>query len=192
MLSVLMAPTRRTARVGMLATLVAGLAACGGSKTPQTAVPTASPSSVSAEADAKVKVLAAYNGFIQTYVKNSRSADYQDPDLRKYVGDPLLGDVIYDLSQLNQGGLVRKGDLGSAPTVASVDLASAVKTAKVEDCLDSSSWETVDKATGKSVEVPNPSYPNQSKRTRVVVDAALYDDGRWLITKSTAQPGVAC
>lgn len=170
-------------------TLSVTLAACGGSKPSPSSAPTPpiSPSVSSAETDAKSKALAAYKGFIDTYNKDSLTANYEDPDLRKYLGDPLLTTVQSDLQQMSKGGLVRTGQLGSTPEVTAVNVSGQPKTVTIGDCLDTSDWHTINKVTGASVDAPG-----QPTRRKITAEAELYDDGRWLIHESSTIAGAVC
>lgn len=196
MLRVLMAPARRTVRVGLaglLTTLVAGLAACGGGSKAPSSSPTSSPSpstaATSAEAEAAAKALAAYQGYIETLNKDSKTANYQDPDLRKYIGDPLLGDTIDALAQMNEAGLVGTGATQNSPKIVEVKLDQPVKTVIIGDCVDSSNVGLAYKTSGSPAPLVS---TDASRRIKMTAEAVLYDDGRWLVRKSTPVEGATC
>lgn len=196
MLRVLMTPARRTVRVGLvgtLATLVAGLAACGGGKKPNDGPPAIGPSPTStlspAQADAASKALAAYNGYIATLNSAAQTGTDHEAELRKYIGDPLLADTLYFLSQMRKAGLIQSGEPSYAPRLEEINVDKPFKNVIITDCVDSTNMTLVYKASGSPAPVVSPSA---SPRLKVSVEAVLYDDGRWLIRKSTPVEGATC
>jgi hypothetical protein len=197
-LTVTNAPLTTPRRAGLLLGVVAVslllLTACHsggstGSSVSPSSVASASPSpSVDpAVADASAKALAAYNGYREAMVTAEANADYNNPDLPKYLADPLLTQAKGDLYQKRQQGLVMIGRPQWSPKVSTVNVSTRPYTVQITDCLDTTNWDTVNKATGKSVAVPG-----QAKKYIVTSEAKQYDDGRWLIDQSTADRSRLC
>lgn len=181
-----------TGVVAATAALVAMVAACdssGGLAGTSTAAPLTSPTISAAEGVARDAAMAAFNGYTATLNRASKTADTQDPDFRTYLGDPLRGDIVYSMSQLNKAGLVQVGDVKYEPAISQVLLDQPVKTVIISSCVDSSDVKIVIKATKNPV--PQVS-PNASRRTKIEAEAVRYDDGRWLVRKSTKIPGATC
>ncbi|MGC4851819.1 hypothetical protein ACLQ24_00115 [Micromonospora sp. DT4] len=181
----------RLAGGALVAVVSLGVAACG-SSTPtaqSSGVPAASvPATPSAETQASDAALASYRGYRDTYSRLALTAEHKDiADLRQYTADPALGNAIFDLSQMNKSGLVRTGAPVSTPSVTSVNVARNPHSAMLSDCLDRTDIDTVDKATGKSAEVPG-----QVTRVKLSVKVVRYDDGRWLVQSVDAEKGATC
>jgi hypothetical protein len=138
-------------------------------------------------ADATGKALAAYNGYREAMVAAEAAADYNNQDLPKYVADPLLTQAKGDLYLKQQQGYVMTGRPQWSPQVTTVNVTIRPYTVQITDCLDTTGWDTVNKATGKSVAVPG-----QAKKYVVTSEAKQYDDGRWLIDQSTADRSHLC
>jgi hypothetical protein len=90
----------------MVAVTIAG---CNGDDDPTPSASTASPSAVSASptaepsvATAQQQATAAYNGYIQSWASASQSADPDDPNLARYIADPLLSRTRHNLRKLTE------------------------------------------------------------------------------------------
>jgi hypothetical protein len=143
--------------------------------------PSPTPSTSAEETQARGSVLAAYNGFREAHVAASNAGDVKGGDLAKYVADPLLAELKVELYQRSVQGLVTTGRPTWNARVTKVNVSSRPFTVEIEDCFDTTNWKTVDKKTGKDAAVPG-----QAKKYVVTAEAALYDDGRWLIYKGRA------
>ncbi len=139
------------------------------------------------EQEAADKALAAYNNYREAQVAAFATAEPTGGDLSKYVADPLLGELQYDLRQKRDQGLIVTGRPVWKPRVTKVNVTSRPFTVQIEDCFDATNWNTVYKATGKSAAVPG-----QNKKYVVTAEAALYDDGRWLIRSAKAERERPC
>jgi hypothetical protein len=189
---------RRRERVTTVATAVTLMAVllsgCGSDPDPgadATAPPStassAAPQADTAEQEARTSALAAYDNYRKAYVAAAASGDVEGKELAKYTGDPLLRQLKYELIQKRDQGLTTKGQPSWSARVTKVNVDSRPFTATIEDCFDGSNWQTVYKSNGKPAGVPG-----QAKRYVVTAEAALYDDGRWLIRQSTAQRERPC
>ncbi|XLD89137.1 hypothetical protein QCD66_01045 [Polymorphospora sp. A560] len=112
--------------------------------------------------------------------------DYQHPDLRKYLADPLLTRVRLAIRDVKDNGAMRTGSLVSDPTVTFVDLDAVPPTVSIQDCLDGTGYKLVYAKNRK--EVPGTA----SARYVATATANLYPDGRWLISTGAAHPDQPC
>lgn len=143
-------------------------------------VPTASTTVDAAEDAARRAILAAYNGYVEAYIKASATADYRTKELATYVGEPLLGQLFNNLFTMSRSGVHNEGRPIWSPTVTELRLDSGE--AVIQDCFDSTSWNTVG---GK---VPPTT---QAKKYPIVVKAKRVN-GRWFVYESTAQRSSTC
>jgi hypothetical protein len=173
----------------LMATLLSG---CGSNSEPDATTPSAASASTSPTVDpaaqeAHAGALAAYNNFREAQLAAFAESDVSGGELPKYVADPLLGELQVELQQNRTQGLIMKGRPKWSPRVVAVSVSARPFTVQMQDCFDTTAWDIVDEDTGRSVAVPG-----QAKRYLVSVEAALYDDGRWLIRQATAQRERPC
>lgn len=71
--------------------------------------------------------------------------------------------------------------------VTAVNVTTRPFTAHIEDCFDSTSWNTVYKDTKKSAAVKG-----QAKMYLVTAGVTMYDDGRWLVRQAKAHRERSC
>lgn len=188
-------PRRRRAAAAVLVVLAAATAAgCdrdgGGGKPPvnsTSATASVSPSVNAEEAAARTAALAAYNGYREAFIKASATADTNSAELAKYVADPLLTELRLDLQIKRDQGLVTTGRPVWNATVSAANVSVRPFTVQIDDCFDATNWPTVHKANGQPAGVPG-----QNKKYRVIAEATLYDDGRWLINSSRAERERPC
>jgi hypothetical protein len=180
---------RRPGELGRraLATALVGLtlAACSDDK--PDANPTGTPtSSASASTDpqalATAGALAAYRGFRQAQVAAEAAANAHSADLAKFAGDKALAQERTNLLQLAKAGIVVRGAPKLDPRVSS---ASATEVT-ITDCVDTTDWQPVYKATGKSA-----AAPGQPTRVLATALARPYAD-RWLIQELTTDRSRPC
>ena len=170
-----------------LAIALAGVAmtACSHDK-PKT-LPSSTPTpSTSATQDpqalASAGALAAYRGFRQAQVAAEAVANAHNADLAKYAGDKALAQERANLLQLARAGIVVRGAPRLDPRVTS---ASATEVT-ITDCVDTTDWQPVYKATGKSA-----AAPGQPTRVLATALARPYGDG-WLIQELTTDRSRPC
>lgn len=190
-------PPRRAGRItaGLVAAIVA-VTGCNGTRpadevTPSTGAAASSaapaPTVDSKEQQAREAVLAAYNGYREAYVAAAAAPDPDKTDLPKYVADPLLSQLKFELRRNREDGLVMKGRPRWNPRVTTINVTNRPFNAQVQDCFDNANVDVVDKATGRSV-----LASGQTTRYVVTAEAVLYDDGRWLIRQATANRERTC
>lgn len=170
-----------------LAIALAGvaLAACSDGKPEAHRTVTPSPSASPTEdpqALATAGALAAYRGFRKAQVAAEAVANAHNADLAKYAGDKALAQERSNLLQLAKAGIVVRGAPKLDPRVSS---ASATEVT-ITDCVDTTDWQPVYKATGKSA-----AAPGQSTRVLATALARPYAD-RWLIQELTTDRSRPC
>jgi hypothetical protein len=144
--------------------------------------PTGSPD---ASAEAGAAALAAYRGFRQAQVAAEAIANAHSPDLAKYAGDKALAQERANLLQLAKAGIVVTGEPILKPAVASVALGASPEVT-ITDCIDTSGWKPIYKATGKSA-----AAPGQVARVLATALARPYAHG-WLIEELTTDRSRPC
>lgn len=181
-------PAPRLASAAVAVALTAALAACG-SEPPSTAAfdypdtaSTANPETAAATKSA----LAAYAGYLSAARKAEAIPDPNYPDLKKYLGDPLLTRVRTSIRDIKEHGAMRTGKLISDPRITAVSLDSVPATVSIQDCIDATGYAMVDKKTKKAV-------PGQAAgRYIATATASRYPDGRWLIDSGIAHRDQPC
>ncbi|MFB6391762.1 hypothetical protein [Polymorphospora lycopeni] len=179
-------------RVGLTAVVaVFTLASCGSAgesaDTPETRGDTgAAPTTDPRKEQAAESALTAYAGYLAASKAAESVPDYQHPDLRKYLADPLLTRVRLAIRDVKDNGAMRTGSLVSDPTVTFVDLDAVPPTVSIQDCLDGTGYKLVYAKNRK--EVPGTA----SARYVATATANLYPDGRWLISTGAAHPDQPC
>jgi hypothetical protein len=185
-----------SAAIVVAATIVA-VSACTGSSTPSpsTSPPPPSPASSSATpttptpdqtTTATSAVLMAYRGYWATRVSAQAHPEGEAvAELSRYSVDQALAGVRSTVLLFRQQGIVMKGEPVLSPSVTSIDLAGT-GAAWISDCVDSSNWKPVYKATGKSALAPN-------QPPRVVMDStAMIYAGHWVIRTAVAHRDRTC
>ena len=147
---------------------------------PSDATPSPDPSKQAADA-----ALAAYRGFRQAEVRAAAKADPKGSGLERYAIDKALDGVYSVLLFYRQQGIVVRGEPTLSPTVSSVTLGTPPR-AVISDCFDTSKWEAVYKATGKSAVAPG-----QARRTVVTATVEVYR-GQWMVRTVTNQRDRTC
>ena len=180
--------------VALVAAVGGLLAACtSGASADRTSSP-ASPVSASSSAtspspdptkQAADAALAAYRGFRQAEVRAEAKADPKGSGLERYAIDKALDGVYSLLLFYRQQGIVVRGAPTLSPTVTSVELGTPAR-AVITDCFDTSKWEAVYKATGKSAVAPG-----QARRTVVTATVEVYR-GQWMVRTVTNQRDRTC
>lgn len=133
-----------------------------------------------AEERARQEVLAAYNGYLEVYIKASATADYNTQELAKFAGEPLLGQLLNNLFNMSRSGVHNEGRPTWSATVTELRLDS--NEAVIQDCFDSTNWNAVG---GKA------QPTTQAKKYPVLVKAKRVKE-KWYVYESTAQRGSTC
>jgi hypothetical protein len=117
-------------------------------------------------------VLAAYRGYWADVVAASLTADFRSPRLDDHaLGQPVTA-IRDHLRQLQQAGLVDRGDIGLAPRVVSVDST----TARIQDCQDLTHFLKYDATTGELRDQPSGNrYLAEATVTRI--------GSQWMVTR---------
>ena len=167
--------------------LAYALTACTGSSssgpevTPSAVPSAALPSPVdSAGNQAQQDVIAVYDGYLEAYVKASATADYRTKELAKFVGEPLLGQLLNNLQNMSRSGVHNEGRPTWNPTVTELRLDAGE--AVIQDCFDSTDWNTVGGQAPPTI---------QAKRYPVVVKVKRVGE-KWYVYESTASRSSAC
>lgn len=182
---------RRIAKMSSCFALALGLAyalaGCSGSSssgpdaTPSAVPSAAMPSPVdSAEEQTRQDVIAVYDGYLEAYVKASATADYRTKELAKFVGEPLLGQLLNNLQNMSRSGVHNEGRPTWSPTVTELQLDAGE--AVIQDCFDSTNWNAV------GGEAPPTT---QAKRYPVVVKVKRVSE-KWYVYESTARRSSTC
>jgi len=175
----------------VVAALLGLLAAssCSGSSQPSShpsSTPSVAPSSSSdASAAAAAAALAAYRGFRRAQVAAEAVANAHSLELSKYAGDKALAQERANLLQLAQAGIVLRGAPILQPQVAAVSLGAA-PVVTITDCMDTSGWKPIYKASGKSA-----AAPGQPSRVLATALARPYGQG-WLVVELTTDRSRPC
>ncbi|MFC0533168.1 hypothetical protein [Phytohabitans kaempferiae] len=149
---------------------------------PTTAAPSASPTpsvapSVTA---AEQQAIGAYNGYIQTYALASQVADPDDPNLLRYLANPLLSLTQHNIRKLKNIGAVQIGSQKATVLDSTVDLAAKPPKVTIRSCLDYSALKLV----YKSNQSPVPNSEIKEKELAAVATVTLHTTGQWLVTES--------
>ncbi|MEV0604639.1 hypothetical protein AB0I82_35815 [Streptomyces sp. NPDC050315] len=107
--------------------------------------------SVDPQAAEKKQVLKVYRSMWETKNRSFAKAEL-DPDVKKYASGKALGDIKVTTLYYEGRGHVMKGEPILHPEVTAIDTKSKPAKATVEDCVDSSHYDEVDKKTGKKVD----------------------------------------
>ncbi|MEH1130066.1 hypothetical protein [Micromonospora sp. CPCC 206061] len=174
---------RRLAGVLVLLAFASVFAACtddeAGSPAPDPA-PASSSQTSSVEpsiASAQQQAIAAYDGYIQTYALASQAADPDDPNLARYVADPLLGQSRRNIRKLKDIGAVQVGAQKASVVRSEVNLSAKPPTITIYSCLDFSEMKVV----YKSNQSPIPGFSISKTKAPAVVTVWLYETGQWLV-----------
>ncbi|MEU1812978.1 hypothetical protein [Micromonospora aurantiaca (nom. illeg.)] len=173
--------------------LLLAVAGCSGDEPapepPGASVTSAAPSPTvdPAEAKARADALAVYAAYRTAYQAAVAKADFRSKDLPKYVAEPLLGQVRNAFSQMNDAGVISRGESIWNGQAVDVQLDAEPPVVTIEDCRDTSAVVTVDRKTGK----PAPAPSNQAKKY-IVVSKAKQVDGTWYVFESTGDRSRTC
>jgi hypothetical protein len=179
---------RKHATAALLAGSLVALAGCSDNGTeasppepsrPQTTGTSSSPSSAADSEEAAV--LTAYTRSWDAQTKAYKKASSAGTDLKKYTTLRAMADIESDLEAMRKAGQVTTGKPVIHPEVVKVTEAEIPK-ATVSDCVDTTTWTLIDKASKKKVPLP------PERLTKYVSTATLEKWGtKWMVTELTAQ-----
>ncbi|MGG8410360.1 hypothetical protein ACM614_29295 [Streptomyces sp. 12297] len=150
--------------------------------------PSASPSpSADPQAAEKARVLAAYTGFWSESVKAYAAGSDKGTELVKYAANQALDDALTDIANQKKAGLTMQGAPGHRAEASALYMTGERPRATITDCLELSSWRTVDLSTGK--EVP---YPSEQPLRYVAVAEVEQWSGRWMVVTMTPNGDRTC
>lgn len=145
----------------------------------RTATPPSSPSSTADRE--KAAVLAAYTQSWQAQTEAYAKASSTGTDLSETTTLRALGEIEQDLEALRKAGKVATGKPVIHPRDPKVT-AGAIPKATLTDCVDTTNWSLVDKATKKKFPLPT------DRLIKYISIAKLEKWGReWIVTELTAQ-----
>lgn len=182
-------PTLGTLTLLLIAAAVA-LSGCGEKGEPAAAaiIPTTQPSELDVETQATTKLaLAAYNGYLDSWVTASAKADWTNKKVDQFTADPLRTQIHLALRTYANGGVVFKGKPVSNPKITAVSLNTTPQWIMLADCLDASNWKPVLKTSGQSA-----LAPGQLSKYLVTAKAVAYPDGKWYLQQVTAERNTPC
>ncbi|UUU37549.1 hypothetical protein [Streptomyces sp. NBC_00162] len=181
---------RLLAAVALAATTAALATGC--SKEPKASpAPSSSSASPSPTADPqaaeKAAVLAAYNGFWSESVKAYAAGSDKDTQLVKFAANKALDEALTDITNLDKAGLAMQGAPGHRAETTSLTMTGERPRATVTDCLDLSTWRTVNRSTGK--EEP---YPSGQPLHYLAVAEVEQWSGQWMVVTMTPNGDRTC
>ncbi|MER6030679.1 hypothetical protein [Streptomyces sp. NPDC001851] len=149
--------------------------------------PTAPTSSAAPDAPEKAAVLKTYDAFWAEQVKAYARGDVQGTDLKKYATEKALGEAMGDVLVMKKGGNATTGAPKHQAQVTQMTLTGAIPKAVVQDCLDISTWKTVNRKSGQVQPFPS----NQPLRYITTSKAEKWGK-RWMITEVTPEGDRTC
>jgi len=184
--------TRQPANLPIILLTMAmiGLGGCGDRS--ESAVPSggtgaeAAASADARSAEAEKSALAAYAGYLAASRKAELAGDPLEPELRKYLADPLLTRVRLTIRDAKEHGAMRTGKLVSNPSVTVVDLDAVPATVSIQDCIDATGYRLVYRKN-RAV-VPG----SAGGRYLATATATRYANGRWLISAGAVHEDQPC
>ncbi|MEV5850411.1 hypothetical protein AB0M32_51515 [Streptomyces sp. NPDC051985] len=177
--------TRRYA-TAILASSLLALAGCTDSSSDTSSKPSptksaGSPSPSSTASAAEEAVIAAYRSSWDAQTQAYAKASSDGTDLKKNTTLRALFDIEHDLEVMRKAGQVTTGQPAIHPKVVKVT-AAKIPTATVTDCVDTTNWTLIDKASRKPVPLPT------ARLIKYASTATLEKWGKtWMVTKLTAQ-----
>ncbi|MFF4755259.1 hypothetical protein ACWD5R_35250 [Streptomyces sp. NPDC002514] len=151
------------------------------SSKPSATTATSSPSPSSTVDTKEAAVLAAYLSSWDAQTQAYSKASSSGTDLKKTTTLRALFDIEHDLSVMQKAGQVTTGKPVIHPKVVKVT-DSKIPTATITDCVDTTHWTLIDKASKKKVPLPT------TRLIKYVSTATLEKWGKtWMVTKLTAQ-----
>lgn len=141
-----------------------------------------------AEEVARAEVLEVYGLMWREKAKAYRAASAKGTALKRYMDSRALEALEADLARMKKERTVMRGDLAHEPEVSTITVGAQPPTAMVEDCVDGSTWQTLDTTTGWRIPPPAGQPSRYAATARVERGAG----GRWRITEYTADRTRSC
>lgn len=174
-----------------VSTLMLAVTGCSGadSKGAPPSVPastTASPApSANPSAAAKAQVLATYRKMWDAKVKVYQTGQITSRELEKYATDKALANIKLTSVFYQDHGMVLQGTPVLSPTVTALSLTKTPQRATISDCVDTTHFVEIYKATGKHV-------PLAAPQRHVQTSVAQSTGGAWVITDSVIERDRTC
>jgi len=130
-------------------------------------------------ADAEQQARAVYAGYIDTWVTAAQNADPENPDLARYVADPLLTLTRRNVRRLKDIGAVQVGAQKATVRSVKADLTANPPTVTIDSCLDYSNRKVVYRSNQSPVPNSGPATP----RVPAVSKVTLHTTGQWLVSE---------
>jgi len=166
---------------------------CGSSdKSDDTPSPSTAPQTTSASpgpdrtAEAKTQAVAAYEDMWRTAVQVYTSGSLTNPDLAKYATDKALSNIKVTGAYYQDHGMTVQGEPSLAPRATSVSFAKKPYAVNITDCVDSTHYLEVYRATGKAVHSPAGS------RRHVVTAVVGFNGTSWIVSDFTIERDRTC
>ncbi|MGY9067023.1 hypothetical protein [Streptomyces sp. CAS3] len=175
--------TRKHATALLLAGSLLALAGCSDSSSDTSARPNPASTAYSPSPRATVNaaVIVAYGDSWAAQTEAYSKASSAGTDLKKSTTLRALFDIEHDLKVMRKAGQVTTGKPLIHPEVVKVTN-SKLPTAIVTDCVDTTHWTLIDKASKKPVPLPT------TRLLKYASTATLEKWGtKWMVTKLTAQ-----
>jgi hypothetical protein len=185
------ARVRLAVTIGVLPVAVGALVGCtSGSGTPIVATAATAPGPTvagTAEKAAISDALTVYKAYLHAYVTAAATADWQSAAIDRVSADPLRSQAHQILRGYASVGVVLTGAPLTSPQVAKVMRYGSSYAVSLVDCIDSTGWRPVKKATGQSAKAVG-----QPDRHRVDVTVVQYPDHVWYVQQIVNDPVSTC
>ncbi|MFF4104312.1 hypothetical protein [Streptomyces sp. NPDC001903] len=181
---------RFLAATAVAATVAAVTAGCAkdNKAAPPPLSPTASPStSTDLQATEKAKVLAAYDSFWGETVKAYAAGSDKDTKLVNFAANSALDDALTDIANMQKAGTTMQGSPGHRAEATAFNPSGEHPKATVTDCLDISTWQTVERATNKIQ-----PYPTEQPLRYVAIAEVEQWAGQWMVVRMTPNGDRTC
>jgi hypothetical protein len=180
-------PCRLRVLVSLTVVALCILTACADKKEPSSTAPSRPTSSASSPtptvdpsvAQAVQSAIGAYNGYIQHWALASQAADPDNPDLARYVADPLLSLTRHNIQRLRDNGQVQVGAQTATILSTQADISGAQPAVTIHACLDYSALKLVYKSNG----APVPNSAIKTPKVSTIATVWRYQTGQWLVNK---------
>ncbi|MGW1966487.1 hypothetical protein ACWCPD_40255 [Streptomyces sp. NPDC001935] len=177
---------RKPATALLIAGSLLALVGCSDSNSDTKSKPSTTPTAVSpspsSTADAEnTAVLTAYANSWSAHAEAYSKASSAGTNLKKNTTFEALADIENNLSVMRKAGQVTTGKPVLHPRVVKVTDVK-IPTATITDCVDTTHWTLINKASKKPVPLPT------TRLIKYVSTATLEKWGKkWMVTKLTAQ-----
>ena len=178
--------TRKHATTLIIASGLLALAGCSDSGSDTSSKPSSTPTAASPSPSSTVDaedaaVIAAYTSSWDAQTAAYSKASSAGTDLKQTTTLRAMFDIEHDLSVMHKAGQVTTGKPVITPKVVKVTDGKIPK-ATLTDCVDTTHWILIDKASKKPVPLPT------TRLIKYVSTATLEKWGtKWMVTKLTAQ-----